>query len=456
MRPKKLLVIGGVAAGTKAASKARRDDPAMEILIITDEDKISYACCGLAYYIGGVVENRSNLFARSPEAFREKQGIDVLLRHRAEKINTHDKSVEVKDLDTGITKKMQFDNLLIATGSVAVKPPIEGKDLKGVFVIHNVDDADSIIKYISDKKVTEAIVVGSGYIGIEAVENLLLKGIKCRLFESESRILPRMFDSDISGELLSHVRSKGVEVYTGSKVEKIEGCTEGFVRSVIVDGKEYPCGMVILASGVSPNVKLAKDAMIAIGSTGAIRVNSYMETSIRGIYAAGDCVETINLVSRKPGWYPLGSTANKQGRVAGANIVGGNKKKFEGVLGTSINKVFDLAAARTGLSESEAKAAGYQVETVMVTTPAIAGYYPGGGKVTLKLIADPIRKKLLGAQAFGDRSVDKVIDTIASALTGSVSIPDLANLDVSYAPPYAPAMGIVIVAAGILEEKLYG
>ncbi|HDY87115.1 MAG TPA: hypothetical protein ENH82_03245, partial [bacterium] len=236
-------------------------------------------------------------------------------------------------------------------------------------------------------------------------------------------------------------------------VEKFSSDSEGYISSVAAGGKEYECQMVILAAGVKPNVKLAKEARIAVGPTGAIKVDRRMETSVKNVFAAGDCAESIHLVSGKPCWYPLGSTANKQGRVAGANITGG-KKIFKGVAGTSIVKVFDITAGRTGLSEREAGEAGYDPAAVTVTTPVKAGYYPGKDSVTLKLIADSGSKKLLGAQAVGDTSVDKVIDTAAAALTGNISIPDLTNIDLAYSPPYSTALGTVIVAASVLEEKL--
>jgi NADPH-dependent 2,4-dienoyl-CoA reductase/sulfur reductase-like enzyme len=222
---------------------------------------------------------------------------------------------------------------------------------------------------------------------------------------------------------------------------------------VVAGGSEYECNLAIIAAGVKPNVKLARDARIALGPTGAIRVDDHMETSVRGIYAAGDCAESLHLVSGKPFWLPLGSTANKQGRVAGANIAGGTKR-FPGVLSTSIVKVFELTAGRTGLNEREAREAGFNPVSATVTTPVMAGYYPGNGKVTLRLTADRGSKKLLGAQAVGDSKVDKIIDTVATALTGKVSVPDLTCIDLAYSPPYSPVLGTVIIAAQVLEEMM--
>ncbi|MFC1650719.1 FAD-dependent oxidoreductase [Candidatus Latescibacterota bacterium] len=452
-RPLRLLVIGGVAAGTKAASKARRDDPSMKITIITQEKYISYAGCGLAYYVGGVVDNRSKLFARSPETFGGKYNIDVLLRHRAERISVYDKTVNVTDLESGESLSMEYDKLLIATGASAVIPPIDGIDSQGVFTLHSIDDADSVKNYLNSRGVKNACIVGGGYIGVEIAENLTGLGISCDMFEGEDRILPGFFDPDMSEQIGKHLISKGVIIHAGCLVEKINHDSSGQVVSVISGGREHECRLAIIAAGVRPNVELAKEARIAIGATGAIKVDSRMETSSRGIFAAGDCAESIDLVSGNPCWYPLGSTANKQGRIAGANIAGG-KKVFKGVLGTSIVKVFDIAAARTGLSEQKALEYGFNPVSVSFTGSAHAGYYPGKSEITLKLIADSVSKKLLGAQAFGDESVDKAIDTIAAALAGKISIPDLANLDISYSPPYSTALGTVVITAGILENKL--
>ncbi|MFC1489992.1 FAD-dependent oxidoreductase [Candidatus Latescibacterota bacterium] len=452
-RPIRLLVIGGVAAGTKAASKARRDDPTMEITIITQEQYISYAGCGLAYYVGGVVDSRSKLFARTPETFGVKFNIDVLLRHRAERISVYDKTVKVTDLESGKSLSMEYDRLLIATGASAVIPPIDGVDSKGVFTLHSIDDADAVRDYLKSRSVRKACIVGGGYIGVEIAENLAGLGVSCDMFEGESSILPGFFDSDMSEQIAGNIISKGVRVHTGNFVEKINSDSAGQAISVVSGGREHECGIVIIAAGVRPNVELAKDARIAVGVTGAIKVDRSMETSARGIYAAGDCAESIELVSGNPCWYPLGSTANKQGRIAGANIAGG-KKVFKGVLGTSVVKVFDIAAARTGLNEKKAREYGFNPVSVTYNGSGHAGYYPGAGRIKLKLIADSVSKKLLGAQAFGDESVDKAIDTIAAALAGNLSIPDITNLDISYSPPYSTAMGTVVTAAGILEKKL--
>jgi len=425
----------------------------MEITIVTEEQFISYAGCGLAYYIGGVVEKRSNLFARSPEAFREKQNIDILLGHRAERIDTYDRIVRVTDLATGDIKQMPYDRLLIATGASPVIPHVDGTDISGVFPLHTIPDAEAIRDYINNRNVKTACILGGGYIGVEMAENLLRRGISVKLFETESTIMPRMFDSDMVQDLVKHMNSNGVDLRLGTAVERFAAGADGAVRAVVSGGMEYPCDLAVVAAGVRPNVQLARDARISIGPTGAIKVDQRMETSARGVYAAGDCAETTHLVTGNPYWLPLGSTANKMGRVAGANIAAG-KKVFPGVLGTAIVKVFDLAAGRTGLTEREAGDTRFNPVAVTVTTPTRPGYYPGGGTVALKLVADRGSGKLLGAQAVGDFSVDKVIDTAATALFGKLTVSHLTSLDLAYSPPFAPALGALIVAGQVLEEKL--
>lgn len=452
-RPLRLMVIGGVAAGTRAASKARRDDPSMEITIVTEERYISYAGCGLAYYVGGIVESRDSLFARSPDEFREKQNINILLGHRAERIDTYDRSVAVTDLGTGEKKVFPFDRLLIATGASAVIPPIEGIGIEGVYPLHTIPDADTIRRFIGERHVKNACILGGGYIGIEMAESLAGLGMDVTLFEAENALMPRMLDTDMSSLLAKHMESKGVTLKLGTPVERFVAGESGVVGSLTAGGAQYPCGLAIVAAGVKPNVQLARGARIATGPTGAIKVDARMETSVRGIFAAGDCAETVHLVTGQPFWLPLGSTANKMGRVAGANIAGG-RKTFPGVLGTAIVKVFDLAAGRTGLTEAEAKANRFNPVAVTVTTPARPGYYPGGGEVTLKLVADRGSGKVLGAQAVGDATVDKVIDTAAAALAGGMTVGGLTSLDLAYSPPYAPSLGALIVAGQVIEEKL--
>lgn len=450
-RSRKLLVIGGVAAGTKAASKAKRDDPTLDVTILTDEQDISYAGCGLAYYIGGVITDRRKLFARTPAQFKEKQDITVLTGHRADRISTWDHVVKATCIATGEQLTFPFDKLVIATGASAVIPPIPGIGKEGVFPLRSISNADAVKAYLSNNTVRSACVIGGGYIGAEMGENLARLGISVTMFEMTNSIMGQLFDPAVAATIAEYMVQSGVTVKTGTMVEQINGDRQ--VRSVIAGGAEYACELVIVAAGVQPNVGLAREARIAIGPTGAIKVDRHMETSARGIYAAGDCAEQTNIVSGKPCWVPLGSTANKQGRVAGSCLAGG-RLEFPGVLGTSIVKVFDMTVARTGLNEREAREAGFDPVSVTVTVPSKAGYYPGSGKLSVTLTGDKRSRRFIGAQVTGDATADKVIDTCAAALMGKLSVDDLVNVDISYSPPYSPALGNVIVAASVLEGKL--
>ncbi len=450
-RPLKLIVVGAVAAGTRAASKARRSDPSMEITLITQEQNIAYAGCGLPYYIGGVITDRNRLFARTPEAFREKQGIDVRLGVRAERINTFDQILHVRNLSDGSVEKLPYDRLLIATGAKPVLPPVEGIDLPGIFTLHSVTDADSIMQFIGSRTIRNAAIIGAGYIGCEMAEAFTDRGISVDMFEMAGSVMPRMFDADMAAHLSEHLSSKGVRFHPGTKIDRIEG--DSSVTGVKSGGTNYPADIVLVAAGVAPNTELAREARIVLGESGAIKVDSRMESSVRGIFAAGDCTETTHLVSGKATWLPLGSTANKMGRVAGANIAGANKQ-FPGITGTSIVKVFDLAAGRTGLNEDEARSHGFNPISTTVKSSTKAGYYPGGEEITVKMTADRKSGRILGVQAVGTSSVDKIIDSAASALAGKLAVDDLTALDLAYSPPFSPSLGPLIVAAQVLDEKL--
>ncbi len=333
------------------------------------------------------MERRESLFARSPEEFA-KQNIHILLRHRAESVSTYDQTVRATDLSSGSPVVFHYDRLLFATGASPVIPPIPGADLPGIHTLHGIGDADSIRARIENgAPVRSAAIIGGGFIGIEMAENLAHRGIAVTVFEAADRLMARLYDPDMSALIRAHMEEKGIAIRTGVTVERFAPGADGTVRTLFTGGTEHPCELAILATGVKPNVRLARDARIVIGPTGAIRTDSRMETSVRGVFAAGDCAETAHLVSGKPYWFPLGSTANKQGRVAGANIAGG-RKIFEGVLGTSILKVFDKTAARTGLTTEEATDAGFNHVTATVTAPTHAGYFPGAGRIILTLVAD--------------------------------------------------------------------
>ena len=446
----RLVIVGGVAAGTKAASRARRVDPEMEITVYQEEPEPSISECGLPYFLSGVVDKRERLVARTPERFA-KQGIEVLVRHRVEKVDAAAKTLSVRDLARGEAFEDSYDRLVVATGARAVLPPIPGADLDGVFKLRFLTDADEVRGYIQRRSPERAVVVGGGYIGLEVAENLCRLGMEVSLVEGEDRVA-LAYGPEVSGRVEAELGEHGVRAFTGTRVEGFVG--EERVRAVRFGDTEHPADLVILGVGIVPCVDLVREAGAEIGPTGAIRVDARMKTSLPDVWAAGDCVETTNLVSGKPAWVPLGDTANQMGRVAGTNAVGGAGEglEFPGVLSTGIFKVFDLGVGKTGLSEEEAEAAGFEVVSAEVEVYDRAAYYPGADKVFLKLIADGQTGRLLGAESAGS-GADKLTDVCATAIWGELSYTDLVNIDLAYSPPYGPALSPVIQAATILSGE---
>jgi CoA-dependent NAD(P)H sulfur oxidoreductase len=445
----RLVILGGVAAGTKAASRARRLDPEMEITVYQKEPEPSISECGLPYLLSGVVEERDDLVARTPEKFAEK-GIEVLVRHSVERIDSGGKNLSVLNLDTGEALEDTYDRLVIATGARAVLPPIAGAELEGVFKFRFLTDTDEIGRYIEEQSPNKATIVGGGYIGLEVAENLCRLGMEVSLIEGEDRVA-LAYGPEVSENVEAELAANGVDVYTGEKVDEFTG--ERRVRGVKFGDRELETDLVIVGVGIKPNVELAAEAGVEIGTTGAILVDRHMKTSIPDVWAAGDCVESNNLVSGRPTWIPLGDTANQMGRVAGTNAATGDETlEFPGILGTGIFKVFDLSVGKTGLSEKEAEDTGFEVVSAGLEAHDRAAYYPGARKVFLKLIADRATGRLLGAESVGS-GADKLTDICAAALWGRLSYPDLVNIDLAYAPPYGPALSPVIQAATILSGK---
>jgi CoA-dependent NAD(P)H sulfur oxidoreductase len=447
----RLVIVGGVAAGTKAASRARRLAPEAEIIIYQEEPEPSISECGLPYFLSGMVEGREELVVRTPEEFAEK-GIEVRVRHRVEKIDPEDRRISVRALDDGEVFEDAYDRLIVATGARAVLPPIPGADLDGVFVLRFLTDADEVKGYIRERFPERAAVVGGGYIGLEVAENLCRLGMEVSLIEGEDRVA-LAYGSEVAERVEAQLAENGVTVYTGTKVEEFGG--EGRVESVRFGNREIAADLVVVGVGVRPNVELTGEAGAEIGETGAIRVDRHMRTSLRDVWAAGDCVETVNLVSGKPAWIPLGDTANQMGRVAGTNAAspaGEDTLEFPGVLGTGIFKVFDLGVGKTGLSEEEAEDAGFKTICAAIETIDRASYYPGAQKVFIKLISDRSTGRLIGAEAAG-YGADKLTDICATAIWGNLAYPDLVNLDLAYAPPFGPTLSPVIQAATVLSGR---
>jgi NADPH-dependent 2,4-dienoyl-CoA reductase/sulfur reductase-like enzyme len=445
----RLVIVGGVAAGTKAASRARRLDPEMEITVYQEEPEPSISECGLPYYLSDIVEERGRLVARTPEQFAEKD-IEVLVRHRVESLDADAKKLIVRDLGAGTTFEDTYDRLIVATGARAVLPPVAGFDLEGVFELRFLTDADRIRSYMQEHSPRRATIVGGGYIGLEVADNLCGLGMKCSVIEGQDRVA-LAYGPEVSERVEEELRAHDVDIFTGEQVEELTG--DGRVRGVKFGDTELATDLVIVGVGIKPNVELVSEAGAELGETGAILVDKHMKTSLPDVWAAGDCVETTDLTSGRPAWVPLGDTANQMGRVAGTNAATGEDTlEFPGTLGTGIFKVFDLGVGKTGLSEEAAADAGFETVSASLSAYDRAAYYPGAGKVFLKLIADRATGRLLGAEAAGTSS-DKLIDICATALWGGLSYPDLVNMDLAYSPPYGPALSPVIQAATILSGK---
>ena len=457
MGKQKLIVIGAVAAGTKAASKAKRDNPNLEVKIFTKERYISYAGCGLPYYIGGIIKEKQELLVRSPEDFKKEQGIDIFIEHEVKKIDPTEKKVVVEDLKGGEVREYSYDKLIIATGASPIVPPFDNIDLANIFTLRSVSDAFAIRELLDSGAVKKAVIVGGGFIGLEAAENLKHRRLDVTIVELVPHILPP-FDEEMALYAQKHMIDKGVRILTGEKVTGFEGA-DGKVNTVKTSAGDIETDIVILSIGVRANTGIAAEAGIETGTTRAIKVNKYMETNIKDIYAVGDCAENTNLVTGKPAWYPMGSTANKTGRIAGHNAAMEKpeetlKESLEGVLGTTIVRLFDVNAAKTGLSERDALKEGYEIETVLVPANDIAHYFPGYRLINTKLIVEKNTHKILGAQIVGEGIVDKPIDTIATAITLGARAEDLAKLDLAYAPPFSMAMSSTIVTANVILNKL--
>ncbi len=448
-----VLIIGAVAAGTKAAAKARRQDVNISIAMVTDEEYISYAGCGLAYYLSGKIQDESQLVVRTAQQFEEAQNVKMFIKTRATSINPDEKTVTVVDLETNEEYKLGYDKLVIATGARPVLPPFPGADLERVTPLRSVSHAKQIREWIEAGEVKHAVVIGGGYIGVEVAENLVERGIDTVLVELMDHVLPN-FDDDMAHFAQQQMEEHGVKVFCKTKAEEIIG-ENGRAVAVKTTAGTFPADLVVVAVGVRPNVKLARDAGIEIGDARAIKVDARMETSIKDIYAAGDCVECIHLLTGEPVWQPLGSIANRQGRTVGINVTGGHDRQ-EPILQSLVVKIFDLNFGRTGLSKEQALKAGYDPVTVVVPTHDIAHYFPGNKEIIIKLTADRNTGKLLGAYVVGEGVVDKTLDTFIMAMTCGGTAWQLAKTDLAYAPPYSMAMSAAIVACNVMYKKLMG
>lgn len=446
----RLVIIGGVAAGTKAAARARRTAPEAEITLYQEEPEISISECGLPYFLSGTVDDRDDLVARTPEDFAEKD-IEILVRHRVEAVDHDNKKLTVRNLKTSEQFEDSYDRLIISTGAQAIVPPISGVDLDGIFGLRFLSDADSVLDYIRKYSPEKAAIVGGGYIGLELAENLCSSGMEVSMVEAADQVAIA-YGKEVADRVCAHLTEKGINLYAGNEVEEFTG--EERVASVKFGDEELATDLVMLGVGIKPRVDIAEKMGVGIGPTGAIRVDENMKTNLPDVWAAGDCAETTNLASGEPTWVPLGDTANQMGRVAGTNAATGEDTLgFPGVLGTGIFKVFDLGVGKTGLSEKEAEDAGFEAASAGIESNNRAGYYPGVDKVFLKLIVDKKSGRLLGAESVGS-GADKLIDVCATAIWGKLTVPDLVNLDLAYSPPFSPTLSPVIQVATVLSGKM--
>jgi NADPH-dependent 2,4-dienoyl-CoA reductase/sulfur reductase-like enzyme len=445
MTEKRLVVVGGGAGGMSAAAKARRQNRDLQIIAYEKGGFVSFGACGLPYLIQGVIKDHNALIARTPAQFAE-QGIEVHIHHQVTEIDPAKGHVKVRDLDAqGSEQVIPFDYLLLGTGGTPLRPPIPGLDLEGVFTLRSIEDGLAIRRFIAEQKPQRAAIVGGGYIGLEMAEALHAHGMAVTVLEMLSQVLPN-FDADMAALIAQELENQGVALYTGHGAEGLDG-SAGRVRAVAA-GEEFPVDMVILGAGIRPGVSLARQAGIALGPTGAVAVDGQMRTNLEGIYAAGDVAEAHHLVTGKPAYIPLGTTANKQGRTAGENI-GGGQAVFSGVVGTAVVKVFDSHAARTGLTEREAKKEGFDALAVTIKQGSRAHYYPGSTPLHVKLVFERQSGRLLGGQIVGRDEVAKRVDVIAAALHAGWNVDDFSRLDLSYAPPFSPVWDALLIAANV-------
>lgn len=452
------VVIGGVAAGPKVASKAIRLRPDLHVSVVERESFLSYSGCGLPYYVSGAVEDPRELMTsslgtvRDPVFFQNVKSVEVLNRTEALEIDRGRRRVLVRHTNGDGERWLDYDRLVLATGSVPALPPIPGRDLEGTFTLHGMRDAEGIRSHLNAGKARDVVIVGGGLIGLEMTEALVVRGCRVTIVEREPQILG-LLDPEMAALLERALEVHGVRVLTGSHVRELQGTDR--VAEVVTDKGAIPADMVLLALGVRPNVDLARRARLEIGETGAIRVDDHLRTSDPNIYASGDCAETFDRVSGRPCYFPMGSTANKQGRVAAVNLCGGDET-FPGVVRTCSFKVFDHGVARTGLSEREAREAGFDVVTALLPSLDREHFLPDAKYLMTKLVVDAQTRRILGAQCLGPGRAEKRIDVVATALSSRMGVDDLANIDLSYSPPFALAMDNLLTAANVARNKLDG
>ncbi|HXX99201.1 MAG TPA: FAD-dependent oxidoreductase [Candidatus Bathyarchaeia archaeon] len=457
-KKKRIVVIGGVAAGTSAASKAKRIDPSADVKIIQEEGVVSYGACGIPYVIEGIVNNFEELVERPPDIFKSKYGIDIIINTRGYKIDRFRKQVHATDLQSGKETIFEYDSLIVATGARAVVPDIKGVNQEGVFLIRNYADGVRI----NDSKITKSahscIIAGAGLIGLEMAEAFNRRGtsggrMDVTLVERADHVLPTMLDKNMAKTVERELEDNGVRIILGERVEEILGI-DGQVSGMKTNTKrEINSNFIVLGTGVKPNSEIARDAGVELGSANAIKVDEHMKTNIPDVFAAGDCATARNYITNKDTYFPLGTTANKQGRVAGENAAGGNAK-FRGIAGSAITKVFDLFIGKNGLTKEDALRNGFDPVEEVIEDITRARYYPDNKPIWIKIVADRKSGRVLGSQIVGGEGVKERIDLIALALLLRADIRDLASYDACYVPPASPVWEPVNIAASQAAKQL--
>lgn len=447
----RIVVIGSVAAGTSVAAKARRNTEDAEIVVYDQDKDISYSVCGIPYFVGEEVESIDKLTPRNAAWFKKRYNVDIFTEHRVTYIDEVKRELQITNLQTGQIKVDTYDALVLATGATPVTPEaFTGQKWDNVFQVRNIQNAISIREFVETHKPKKATILGAGFIGLEMAEQLFNEGIEVTLIQRGKQVMKHM-DTDMAFRVEKNLREKGIRMLLNTTVTEVVG--QQSVTAVKTNENELlDTDIVILATGIRPNTKLAQELGIAIGATGAIEVNKKMQTSVNNIYAVGDVAESYSLITRKPIYRPLGSTANKMGRIAGDVITGGNLE-HRGILGTGIVRVFDMAVAQTGLTEKEAREEGYDIAVLYNIKPDKADYL-GGIELTIKAIADKATGRVLGAQITGINGVDKRIDVLATAITFKAKAEDLFHLDLAYAPPFATTKDPILYTGMALDNAL--
>ncbi len=446
----KTIIIGGVAGGATAAARLRRLDEKAEIIVLERGEYVSFANCGLPYYIGGVITDRADLTLQTPQSFKARFHIDVRVLNEAVKINPDTKTVTVKNLRTGETYEESYDNLILSMGAEPIRPNIEGADGSNVFTLRNIPDTLKIKNYIDTAKPRSAVVIGGGYIGVEMAENLVEAGLDVAIVELADHLIAPL-DFDMAADVHRYIKSKGVYMYLNNGVKAISGNT------VILQNGEITADMIIMSVGVRPETAIARDCGIELNPRGSIVVNNKMQTNIPDIYAVGDAVEVEDFLTKKPAFIPLAGPANKQGRIAADNIAG-YESVYTGTQGSAVLKLFDMTVATTGLNEKAAGLAGVDYDKTYTYSASHATYYPGAAQMSVKALWDKKTLKIIGAQIVGFDGVDKRMDVLATAIRFGAKITDLTTLELCYAPPFGSAKDPVnmlgFVAENIVSGKL--